>query len=104
MHLVILLQVSDRIRGGDKSDHAESLSLLYALYITCFAATIGAGLFLMSTFFIRHDYYQVELYVAEHRNKSCRNVISTVSTSDEEDSDQHPLVHSDYHEQPAVNT
>ena len=97
--------MSDRIRGSDKSDRAESLSLLYALYITCFAATIGAGLFLMSTFFISHDYYQVELYVAEHRNKVCHNVASTTgSSSDEEDSDNHPLVHSDYHEQPAVNT
>ena len=93
------------IHGGDKSDHAESLSLLYALYITSFAAIIGAGLFLMSTFFIKHDYYQVELYIAEHRNKSCRNVASTTgSSSDEEDSDNHPLVHSYYHEKPAVNT
>lgn len=95
--------ISDRIRGSDESDHAESLSLLYALYITCFAAAIGGGLFLISTFFIHHDYHQVELYVAEHRdnrNKLCHNVADDSASDD--DSDDHPLVHSDYFEQPSV--
>ena len=55
----------------------------------------------MATFYIPHDYHQVELYVIEHRNKSCHDVAGTGSDEDEED---HPLVHSDYHEQASVNT
>ena len=94
--------MSDALRGSDKSDHAESLSLLHSLYITCFAAAIGGGLFLMATFYIAHDYHQVELYIIDHRNKSCRDVIT--GSDDDDDEENHPLVHSDYHEQASVNT
>lgn len=57
----------------------------------------------MATFYIHHDYHQVELYVIEHRNKFCHNV-ATGSSSSSDDEENHPLVNSDYHEQPSVNT
>ena len=96
-----ILQISDSIRGGDRSDHAESLSLLKALYITCFAAAIGGGLFLMATFYVRNDWHQVELYIIEHRTNKLTNSLVTASGASSEEDD--PLVHSDY-EQPSVNT
>ena len=89
------LQVSDSIRGDDKSDHAESLSLLKALYITSFAAVIGSGLFLMATFYIREDCHKVDIYADKHRSKLSTNPASS------SDSDTEPLVNSDYNE--AVN-
>ena len=81
------LQVSDSIRGDDKSDHAESLSLLKALYITSFAAVIGSGLFLMATFYIREDCHKVEKYADKLR--------SNLGTSSS-DNNTEPLVNSDY--------
>jgi len=95
-----VVQVSDGIRGNNKGDHAESMSLLNALYITCFAAAIGGGLFLMATFFIRNDWHQVELYANKHRGKLSHNVATSTSSDDE----SNPLVHSDFHEQSSVNT
>ena len=57
----------------------------------------------MATFYIGHDYHQVELYVIEHRNKSCRDV--TDNSSDEEDDDEiHPLVNADSNDPTTVNT
>ena len=82
-------QVSDSIRGGQESDHAESLSLLKALYITCFAAVIGSGLFLMATFYIRDDCHKVDIYANKHRSKLGREPMSS-------ESDTEPLVNSDY--------
>ena len=61
--------MSDLIRGDDDSDHAESLSLQKALYITCFAAAIGSACFLATTFYIIHDEHQVQLYIEQHDNK-----------------------------------
>ena len=61
--------MSDAIHGDDKSDHAESLSLQKALYITCFSAAIGSVCFLAATFYIHHDEYQVQLYIDDHDNK-----------------------------------
>ena len=61
--------MSDAIHGDDKSDHAESLSLQKALYITCFSAAIGSVCFLAATFYIRHDEHQVQLYIDDHDNK-----------------------------------
>jgi len=61
--------VSDAIHGDDKSDHAESLSLQKALYITCFATAIGSACFLTASFFINFDERQVELYIQHHGNK-----------------------------------
>lgn len=63
------IQVSDAIHGDDKSDHAESLSLQKALYITCFAAAISSAFFLATTFYISYDEYQVKLYIEQHDNK-----------------------------------
>ena len=61
--------MSDAIHGNDKSDHAESLLLQEALYITCFAAAIGSICFLAATFYIHHDEHQVKLYIHHHDNK-----------------------------------
>lgn len=61
--------MSDLIHGDDNSDHAESLSLQKALYITCFTAAIGSACFLATTFYIHHDEHQVELYIEHHNNK-----------------------------------
>ena len=81
--LIVLLvwQVSDAIHGDDKSDHAESLSLQKALYITCFTAAIGSACFLATTFYIHYDEYQVQLYIQHHDNK-------------QEDGEKEPLLHS----------
>ena len=65
-HCAVILQVSDAIHGDDKSDHAESLSLQKALYITCFAAAIGSACFLAANFYIHHDEHQVQLYIQHH--------------------------------------
>ena len=67
--IIVVWQVSDAIHGDDKSDHAESLSLQKALYITCFAAAIGSVCFLAATFYIHHDEHQVQLYIRRHDNK-----------------------------------
>ena len=71
--VLLLLQVSDLIRGDDNSDHAESLSLQKALYITCFASAIGSACFLVTTFYIHHDEHQVQLYIEQHDNKQQDN-------------------------------
>jgi len=89
--LPFLLQVSDSIRGDHRSDHTESLSLLKALYITCFAAVIGSGLFLMATFYIRDDCHKVDIYANQHRSK-----LSSDPVSSESESDAEPLINSDY--------
>lgn len=67
--MISTTQVSDAIRGDDKSDHAESLSLQKALYITCFAAAISSAFFLATTFYIDHDEQQAKLYIEHHDNK-----------------------------------
>ena len=74
--------MSDAIHGDDKSDHAESLSLQKALYITCFAAAIGSICFLAATFYIHHDQRQVQLYIHHHDNKPKNN---SVGQDDAED-------------------
>jgi len=61
--------VSDAIHGDDKSDHAESLSLQKALYITCFAAAIGSACLFAASLFINFDEHQVELYIQQHDNE-----------------------------------
>ena len=65
----IPVQVSDAIRGDDNSDHAESLSLQKALYITCFAAAIGSAFALATTFYIDNDEHQMRQYVERHDNQ-----------------------------------
>jgi len=91
------LQVSDAIHGDDKSDHAESLSLQKALYITCFAAAIGSAMFLTAAFFINHDEHQMELYIEEHRNQS-----EHCSHSDSSGTENDPLLSSKY-KQTSIN-
>ena len=66
---IVTVQVSDAIRGDDNSDHAESLSLQKALYITCFAAAIGSAFSLAASFYVDNDEHQMRQYIERHDNQ-----------------------------------
>ena len=89
--------MSDAIHGDDKSDHAESLSLQKALYITCFATAIGSACFLVATWYIHDDEQQARLYIQERKKR--KQPDSVVG-----DGEKEPLLNSDLDSQSSFNS